>query len=197
MRKTSHKLFTIFGTLAFIALTAVPALAVAQQQGSSNSSTGNGSDASQSQGSTGSGNSDENSQGNRLQGDSLARCQNKEARINQLMQRITNRARLQYRLFETITQRVQTYYTENDLLVSNYDELVATVEAARVQAQNTFQAMETNGGDFVCDGEDPHAYTNQFRNSFNSANQDLVAYKNAVRNLVVAVQTAAQEANNE
>ena len=200
MSKMKYKLFAVAGVLAFGAFAISPVWALAQGNGNSGDS---GSDNSSSN-SAGSDNGQsltsgsDNSQGKKLQGDNLTKCQNKEGNINRLMQRVNTRTQLQLNLFEKIAERVQTYYEENNLSLSNYDELVTAVEAARTQAQNTFRAMEQNGGSFACDGEDPHAYTNQFRNSFNSTVDDLQAYKTAVRNLIVAVRSVAtEEASNE
>lgn len=190
MPKVKYKLFAVFGTLAFVALAAVPVLAV----GSDNS---NGTNASQ--GSTSSGSGSDNAQGEskKLQGENLTKCLNKEGQINQVMQRITNRAELQYNLFGTIAERVQNYYTENGLHLTNYDELVTAIEAARERAQTSFQAMESNGGAFNCNSDDPHAYANQFTIRVDTGVDDLQTYKTAVRALVVAVQTAAEEVANE
>lgn len=197
MKKLRYQLFTLFGALAFMVIVANAGLVIAQQRsGNDTSPVNSNSNSDQGQASE-NGNESDNAQG-RLQGDNLTKCQNKEGNINQSMKRINTRTQLQLNLFGTIAERVQNYYQANNLTLNNYGELTTAIETTRTQAQNTLRTMVQNGGEFACNSEDPHAYANQFRNSFNGTVDGLKAYKTAVRNLIVAVRSVAtEEASNE
>lgn len=187
MIKPHFRLYTLAVGLVFILLATSPILAVSSSNGNNNPvTTGQNMPTDPDQ------NSSNQGQTKKLEGADLKQCQNKEKNINKYMLQITKRAELQLNLFGTIAERVQKYYTDNNLSLSNYDELVAAIETARTQAQNTFRAMETNGGSFSCEDSDPKAYTNQFKNSFNEAVDGLKAYKTAVRNLIVGVKSVAE-----
>lgn len=158
---------------------------VAAQSGNGNagSETGNG---------LGSSSSSSSSNGKKLGADELKECQNREQTINSYMLRIGDRVQKQEQLFTNIADRVKQYYADNNLSVENYTELVTAVEGAEAQVQTSYQAMNQYRNAFRCNGEDPKGVALQFRSELQGQTDDLKAYKNAVRNLLVAVKTAAE-----
>src|SRR3990167_11484105 len=72
----------------------------------------------------------------RLEAAKLKACQNREKAINNIMARIANRGSKQLDVFNKIAERTKAFYTDKGKTLSNYDALVADVNAKKAAAQS-------------------------------------------------------------
>lgn len=119
----------------------------------------------------------------------LKACQNREAAVNNIMQRIDTRAQNQLTLFGTIATRVENFYTAKGKTVSNYDQLVAAISTAKTQAETDLSTMQSNST-FSCSSSNPKATVTAFQSYLKTEIGDLQSYRTAVKNLIVAVAKA-------
>lgn len=132
----------------------------------------------------------ENASQAKLQGSSLEKCQTRENAINNVMARIVDRAQKQNTVIESIQQKVQNFYTEKNITISNYDDLIANIEAKKAVATTAMNTVRTMNGTFGCSNEDPKGVATQFKSQASVQAGAIKEYKDAVHELVVAIKTA-------
>jgi hypothetical protein len=184
----SIKKYNLSTALVILAMMMVLPLTVsAKNAGAENSQAGNGtSNASTTSGS-------DNAVQKKLQGNSLESCQNREMAINNIMARVGDRGQKQVQLIDSIQEQVRTFYSNQDVTVSNYDKLVATVEAKKQTATQAMNTVRTMNGSFGCSKDDPKGIATQFKSQAASQSDSITEYKNAVHDLVEAIKTAIAE----
>lgn len=133
--------------------------------------------------------------GTHLANAQLKSCQNRQKAINTIMARIVTRGDKQLTLFNTITQRVEAFKTSKNLIVTNYNALVATLQTDQTKAANDLTAMRTNGT-LDCTGTDPKGMVSAFQADLNTDVSDLQTYRTDVKNLIVAVKTSIGDSSN-
>ena len=119
----------------------------------------------------------------------LRACQNRKQAISNIMSHIADRGQRQLDLFNTIAMRVETFYTNKGKTLSNYDTLVADVNAKKAAAQTTVDAIKSASANFSCDGSDPKGFVTSFKDSLKDEIAALKAYRTAVKNLIVGVKS--------
>ena len=115
-------------------------------------------------------------------------CAKKTKHVNQVMNRITERATAQLAVFTKISDRTQAFYTAKGKTVAGYDALVATAATAKLKAQTDIAALKAIDA-FKCDSADPKGSVEAFKTKTKLVVADLKAYKTAVKNLIVAVKS--------
>lgn len=99
--------------------------------------------------------------------------------------------------FDAILARVTEYYTTKLVpagkTVSNYDALVADVTAKKAQVQTDLANAQADVAGFVCTGDNPKGQMTQYRLDMQLVKKDLQTYRTSIKNLIVAVKTAAGE----
>ncbi len=116
-------------------------------------------------------------------------CQNRQSAINNIITRINTRVQNQITLFSTIALRVETFYTNQGKIVSNYSQLLANINSAAQQAKNNMVTMNSSGI-FSCSLSDPKGMVTSFQGYLKTEITDLQNYRLAVKNLIVAVASA-------
>lgn len=198
MQRISIKHGLATAGIALLAIGSVPVLAIganshaSAQAGSANTTTTTGSAGNGGQ-SSGSGSSQAASHQaaaqTRLAAAQLKACQNRQNAITNVMARISDRGQKQLDLFTTIATRVETFYTAKGKTLSNYDALVADVNAKQAAAQAVVSSTDTSGSGFSCSSTDPKGFVNSFMGSLKSEISALQAYRISVKNLIVGVQS--------
>ena len=117
----------------------------------------------------------------RLEGTKLKACENREKAINNILDRIAKRGERRLDVYSAIFNRVQEFYEKKGLSVSNYDTLVADVNAKNV--------------DFKCDGSDPKGAAASFKDDLKVQIKALQAYKQSIKNLIMAIKTSLSESS--
>lgn len=137
----------------------------------------------------------------RLENAKLKACQNREKAIQNIMNRVSDRGRKQLDVFTKISERTQAFYAEKGHTLNNYDALVAEVDAKKSAAQAAVDAVHDSSGEFKCDGENPKAVADSFKENLKAMNTALKEYKTAVKDLIVGVKsvqsTTAGEGSTE
>lgn len=128
-------------------------------------------------------------------------CQNRQKTITNIMSRIADRGQKQLTLFTTIADRVETFYTDKGKTLSNYEALVADVNAKQAAAQATVDTIKSASTGFDCNGADPQGFVSSFKGSLKAEISALQDYRTSVKNLTVGVKsvqstTAAANQNN-
>ncbi len=131
----------------------------------------------------------------KLMANMLRVCNLHSDKINMIMGRIVERGTRQTELFSTIATRVEKFYAEKGIPLSNYDALVAAVNTAETKALNDISTMKSFDT-FKCDGSDPKGQIKTFRTDLKTEIQDLKDFRTAVRNLIVGVKSVTGTTNS-
>jgi hypothetical protein len=126
-------------------------------------------------------------QATRLDEAKLRLCEARAKNITNIMNRAITRGQNQVRLFGTITERVKAFYVNKAKTLANYDELVAAVDAAKVQAESDLEVLKTLT--FSCDSDDPKGEVAAFKAGLEEFRHSLKDYRTAVKDLIVGVKS--------
>lgn len=189
MSKKRFQAFKIFllGGITCLAL-ASPALAV-----NNNGGTNGQSDSSNNQ----SDNSNQSDETGKLEDSKKQICEQNENRIQSMFTNMNQLGEGQLNLFSNVSEKVQRFYTDNKLNVENYDQLLEQINATKEAAQLAIQVTVRTSSQFGCDQDDPKGTANQYKVQVKTQVQALKDYRTAVKNLISAVQTAAQTSSQE
>lgn len=121
-----------------------------------------------------------------------------EDRLNALKTRMTQLVRLadnQKSVFDSIADRVKTFYTDTvvpqGITVANYDALVADIDAKKAAVDTAISDAQAATDDFTCDeGSNARTAFSTFRTNMQAVKTALHQYRFSIRNLIVAVHTA-------
>ncbi|HEY5550063.1 MAG TPA: hypothetical protein VIK37_02600 [Candidatus Saccharimonadales bacterium] len=131
----------------------------------------------------------------RLEGAKLKACENRERAVNSILDRIANRGERRLNVYSAIFQKVQDFYVKKGISLSNYDALVAEVNAKKEAAQAAVDAIKAEQVDFTCDGTDPKGVAAGFKEDLKAEIKALHDYQQSIKNLIVAVKTAIADSN--
>lgn len=131
----------------------------------------------------------------KLEAGKLERCKQRETKINNIILRIADRGQKQLELFTTISTKVQNFATDKSRQPENYDDLVAAVDAKKLEAEKTLTTIKESTVTFSCDSTDPKGAVAGFKESLKAEIAALKAYKTAVKNLIVGVKSANKSAS--
>ncbi len=106
------------------------------------------------------------------------------------MTRIGDRGQKQIELVNTIATRVEAYKVDKQLTVAGYDALLAEVNARKAAAVTVVDAAKAAKVEFKCDGTDPKGAASTFKDGLKLQNEAIKAYRDAVKNMLVAVKQA-------
>lgn len=131
----------------------------------------------------------------RLEGAKLKACESRERIVNDILDRIARRGEKRLDVYNKISERVQDFYVRKGLSVSNYEELVAEVNAKKDAAQAVIDEIKANEIKFACDGTDPKGVASSFKEDLKAEIKALHDYQQSIKNLMVAVKTAISDLN--
>ncbi len=116
-------------------------------------------------------------------------CQTRQTVIANIMSRISDRGQKQLDLFTGIAGKVEKFYTDKGKVLSNYNALVADVNAKQAAAQLAVNAIKTPAISFSCDGTDPMGVADGFKSMLKIEIESLNTYKTSIKNLIVGVKS--------
>ena len=129
----------------------------------------------------------------RLEDARLKACQNREAAIQNIMTRLSDKSLHQLAIFNTIADRSIAYYEANDLRSDDYDALVDAMQTQRVLAEDAVTATHDASANFDCEDENPLEHTRSFTGTLTLQNDLLRQYRASVKDLVVEIRSASQQ----
>jgi predicted nucleotidyltransferase len=121
-------------------------------------------------------------------------CEKRQANIKKHMTNTASRGERQLEVFTKIADRVQKFYVDKKLSVANYDELVAAMESAKADVKTAVEAAKSDSTTFQCGADNPKGLADTFKGRLKVEIEALKAYRTSVKNLIVAVKSAAQQA---
>lgn len=125
----------------------------------------------------------------RLEGKKLKACQKREKNITSIMARMSDRGQKQLDVFTKIAERTENFYVKKGNVLSNYEALVADVNAKKEAATAAVANVKNASINFACNGDNPKAVTSTFKSLAQSQRDALKAYKTSVKNLIVGVKS--------
>lgn len=119
-------------------------------------------------------------------------CEKRVTRIIRIMENAAAQGTKNQQVFDKISERVQKFYADKGLSVANYDALVADVNAKKEAASVAIKAVQDNKT-FNCDSDNPVGKIDAFNGQVRAMHQALKDYRTAIKNLIVAVKSAASK----
>lgn len=124
-------------------------------------------------------------------------CHARERTIKAIMEHAAARGERQIKLFTTISERVQTFYTQKGKPLTTYEQLVSEVTAKKVAATVAVEATKAAGSSFSCSADNPKSVVENFKAKLHAQTEALQAYRQAVKNLIVGVKSVQGAASRE
>ena len=119
-------------------------------------------------------------------------CENRRANYQNRLQNIAERSQKHVGVLDKILERVKAFKKSKNLTVENYEALVAEAEAKKLVAHDVQEvANAAAGADFSCEPDAARESVAAFKDILHQQINALKGYKTAVKNLIVAVKTAA------
>ncbi len=198
--KRHHKIRSVMYALSVIGIVSLFTLAssgIVSAVGN-NITTNNGSSGNDSgDGQSTSGSDSSQSQQGKLGEAQLKACEKHQAAINTVMARIANRSSKRLQLFDQITERIKSYYTEKNLSTDGYDNLIAAVTKARTAAQVAVQAEHSLSSQFRCDGDNPKGAITQFKSQQATELSTLKDYRTSISDLAASIKASVADTDGE
>lgn len=127
----------------------------------------------------------------KLEDKKLEICKKRESAINKSMQNISDRRNKQLEFLNKVSERTQTFYSDKQLSLANYDALVADVNAKKAAAEQAIDTLKASTVEFKCDGSDPKGLGEAHKAARQPVIDALKDYKQSVKNLITGVKSVA------
>ena len=131
----------------------------------------------------------------RLSAAKLRSCEAREANINAIMTRVSERSQRHIDRITTILDRAVAYYERQGIVAENYDVLYADAVGKKQSAQAALDTLAAQP-DFSCESEGPQADIQSFRNQRLTKIEAIGDYRAAVKDLLVAIKAARSKEQN-
>ena len=124
-----------------------------------------------------------------LKGARLQACEARRSAIQTIMKNAAARGQDNINLFTEIAQKVEAFYVSKGKTLSTYDQLVASVNAAKITAQNAVTTVQNAQTQFDCNGTNPKGTIEVFKAEIKAQETAMEAFRTAVRNLIAGVKS--------
>jgi hypothetical protein len=123
----------------------------------------------------------------RLADEKLRRCVAVSKNITMRSQNMVRTVAELQNKFMSIVEGVKAYYVKNGLKLSNYDELVVSIDTNNRLIEQHMTAAQEDVSQFSCNGENPSAQLKKLEVDIHLVLNALKEYRNTIRNLIVAI----------
>lgn len=125
-------------------------------------------------------------------------CQNRENAIKKIIERTATNGQHHYDMITKVYTNVKTFATKKniDLTGADFATLVTNIDAAATAAQTAINDAKTAGDGFSCDTGAPKSAASVFLAAKKAQAAALKAYRDAVKQLLVAVKSSVQKADS-
>ncbi len=131
----------------------------------------------------------------KLEATKLKICETKKSSIVRRSTRLAERAERQLANFSSKSTRIENFYNDKLLpkgvTVSNYDDLIADIEAKKEAVSEAITSAKSSAENFDCSAADPKGQLTNYRTDMRNAVTALKEYRQSIKNLIVAIRTAA------
>lgn len=117
-------------------------------------------------------------------------CEKHLTQIDALMSNMNKRRQGAFDRITKVYDAVQKYYTNHNLSIANYNDLIAKADAAQSAAQASMTA-QVSVPVFKCDGQHPLTDVSDFKEKRADSIDAMKAYRDAVKAVVKAVKAVA------
>lgn len=120
-------------------------------------------------------------------------CERRQERLQTVMPRLATGATSVKNSLDTVYERVQGFYNDGQLTVSNYDELNGNVAAAKADAEVALAAVESYQFELDCDNPNVGEQLDGFRTLVSDTRDSLKNYREQLVALISSMKAAAAE----
>jgi uncharacterized phage infection (PIP) family protein YhgE len=124
----------------------------------------------------------------RLKDASLSACKDREEKINTIMNRVAERSQKHVDRMSEVSEKAKAFYEKAGNILSNYDELVADVDAKKVLARTAVDTLVSQAN-FTCESEGPKSDLQAFRDKRLTKIQAVSDYRDAVKALLAGIKS--------
>jgi hypothetical protein len=139
----------------------------------------------------GNGNEDQPIPENRFTANKLRVCEKKEKQITESITRIGDRGAKQLEVFHSIAERTKAFYAAKDYNVAEFATVSQEADTLYDQSLVALNTTQTSGETWSCNGSNPVAQLDAFKQAKEAEMNTLQAYKDKVHELIVLVKSAA------
>lgn len=116
------------------------------------------------------------------------KCEQRLEQMNKLMDKIVDRQQRRVDFIDNVLEKVELYYQDKNLSLSNYDQLLATILDKQTAVDNALLALASKDA-VNCELElDAKAQIKDFQTALAQAKEALTAYRHSVQDLIKAIQ---------
>ena len=118
-------------------------------------------------------------------------CAKRSDRIVELMGKVETRTQEHFKRITNVYEMTKAFYESRNLTIANYSELISSVESTKISAEsaaNTLMSLP----EFSCSSDGPKADLQNFKNKRLDKIQAFGSYREAVKELLTAVRSAAE-----
>lgn len=123
-------------------------------------------------------------------------CQNKESAIKKIITRTKQNGQHYYDVVTKIYANVKTYAEKKQLTLTEFADQIANIEAAAANAEAAVNETLAAGDAFNCDTDAPQSTASVFLASKKKQAAALRAYRDSVKQLLVAVKESVSTRNS-
>lgn len=123
-------------------------------------------------------------------------CEKNINNLNRLKEKMDQRRQNVLDRISKVSEAIQTFYIDKHLVVTNYDELVAKINAAKGLAESAIQSQQQIPS-LNCNGDHPKAEVSTYKEKHAAAIDAMKAYRDAVKELARAIKEVAEGATQE
>lgn len=131
----------------------------------------------------------------------LQACQARQAAVTTRMSQLVRMTENMLQVFDAHAARVQEFYLTKAVpagfVVANYDALVANIAANKAVVQTAIANAQADVDDFTCLTDSPAVYFTSYRENMQEVKSALKNFRTSIKNLIVAVRTAAEDLEEE
>ncbi len=131
----------------------------------------------------------------RLEGRRLAVCENRETRINELLERSVENARRQLGVIQRLEEGIKKFYDDKQLTADGFDAAVANVDSKEADAAAAIDVMA--GTTFDCTQADGNKPAGTITSLLQARHEGLSDYRRAVVDLLLVVKKALNDSKGE
>lgn len=124
-------------------------------------------------------------------------CERRQENLQNVIPRLSTSANTLLGTFDSVYQRVQSFYESGQLTVENYEELKANVDAAQADATASVNAIAEFEFELDCMNPGAGEQLSSLRQAVNEAKDELKDYRSELVALISALRAEAAESQSE